>query len=199
MYDISATGKPEGVLNDYDLASWDKFPTTNNDITGTVPFMALNILADELEKQSPRLYRHDAGSFIWVLAYITLVSVQYNNCSVKISRPHALSCWFAENHYNHLNSKQALPRTYGLWFPVAESYKRYLATTRNLIEYWVQLDCTLFDLRAAGSTGPEMDDPRDTLENLIKGVDATFGANVEKEWEKLKVRLCEVAGIQETA
>jgi hypothetical protein len=199
MHDISTTGKPDGVLNDYDLASWDKFPTTNSDITGTVPFMALNILADEFEKRCPRLYRHDAESFIWVLAYITLVSVQYNNGSVKISRPHALNCWFAENRNNHLNSKQALPRTYGLRFPVAESYKRYLTTTRNLTEYWVQLDCTLFDLRAAGSTGPEIDGPRDTLGNLIKGMDATFGANVEKEWEKLKVRLREVAGIPETA
>ena len=42
MYSISATGKPEGVLSDCDLASWNEFPTTNSDRTGTVPFMALN-------------------------------------------------------------------------------------------------------------------------------------------------------------
>jgi len=31
MYNPSPTGKPEGVLNDYDLASWKEHPTPNSD------------------------------------------------------------------------------------------------------------------------------------------------------------------------
>src|SRR5205085_2329509 len=86
MYSLSPTGKPKGVLNDYDLASLVDSPTTNNDRTGTIPFLALNMLGGRFDDRIPRLYRHDAESFIWVLTYIALVNVEYKGHTVKVSR-----------------------------------------------------------------------------------------------------------------
>jgi hypothetical protein len=193
MYGISATGKPEGVLNDYDLASWDKFPTTNNDRTGTVPFMALDMLNNGLEKRIPRLYRHDAESFIWVLTYITLVSVQYKGRFIKISRPQSLNSWFAQDHEVHLSSKQGLPGYYGRRFPVTESHEWHLTTTGRLIEYWVRFDIASYD----NPDEQEIDDPKGALESFIRGVEAAFGGNVADEFKKLKVKLRKVAGTPE--
>ena len=197
MYSISVTGKPEGVLNDYDLASWDKFPTTNSDRTGTVPFMALNMLRGGLEQRIPRLYSHDAESFIWVLAYVTLVSVHYNGRFVKISRPLALNSWFAGVRVDHIQSKQALPGNYDRWFPVNKSHKRYSTITRNLIDYWALAHCAWFDARSTGSAEPEIDDPKGALESLIEGVEAAFKGNVPDEFKKLNVRLRKATGTPE--
>ena len=97
MYTVLPTGELKGVLRDYDLASRDVHPTVNRDHTGTIPFMALEIVEYRFEKRIPQLYRHDSESFIWVLAYLTLANVEYNEIRfVKISRPlPTLDPWFA--------------------------------------------------------------------------------------------------------
>ncbi|KAG9310654.1 hypothetical protein JVU11DRAFT_9234 [Chiua virens] len=64
--------KAIGVLNDYDLAT-TKDHVTGNQRTGTVPFMALNLLTkDGLAGEVKHLYAHDAESFMWVLLWISL-------------------------------------------------------------------------------------------------------------------------------
>ena len=78
MYDFLAeAGEPVGIVNDYDLATWVDHTTTNTDPTGTVPFMAIDLLDGGLDSRTPRLYRHDMESFVWVLAYITVLSHLY--------------------------------------------------------------------------------------------------------------------------
>ncbi|KAI6118354.1 hypothetical protein F5141DRAFT_1212270 [Pisolithus sp. B1] len=72
----TSDGTIMGVLNDFDLAS-----TEGDDIgterTGTVPFMALDLLRRHgIYNQTKHGYQHDAESFIWVLAWITL---RYDN------------------------------------------------------------------------------------------------------------------------
>ncbi|KAI6116673.1 hypothetical protein EDD17DRAFT_1510467 [Pisolithus thermaeus] len=72
----TSDGTIMGVLNDFDLAS-----TEGDDIgterTGTVPFMALDLLRRHgIYNQIKHGYQHDAESFIWVLAWITL---RYDN------------------------------------------------------------------------------------------------------------------------
>ena len=65
-----------GVLNDYDLASL-RNPSLGNERTGTIPFMALDLLGAKGQKGKVKhLYRHDLESFIWVLVWLTL---QYEN------------------------------------------------------------------------------------------------------------------------
>ncbi|KAG2142356.1 hypothetical protein DEU56DRAFT_259973 [Suillus clintonianus] len=66
-------GKWIGVLNDYDLSSTLHEGPTGNERTGTVPFMALDLLEkDAIDGNVSHLYRHDAESFIWVLVWICL-------------------------------------------------------------------------------------------------------------------------------
>ncbi|KAG1748446.1 uncharacterized protein EDB91DRAFT_1047965, partial [Suillus paluster] len=65
-------GRFIGVLNDFDLSS-TRVTSTNNERTGTVPFMALNLLTPEaFEGHVEHLYRHDAESLIWVLVWVCL-------------------------------------------------------------------------------------------------------------------------------
>ncbi|KAG2073282.1 hypothetical protein BDR04DRAFT_1095178 [Suillus decipiens] len=65
-------GKRMGVLNDYDLSSLidDRGPR-GNERTGTVPFMALDLLTAKAQRgEVKHLYRHDLESFIWVFIWI---------------------------------------------------------------------------------------------------------------------------------
>lgn len=68
------TGK--GVLIDWDLALFIadiNQDTANSERTGTIPFMALDLLATAgVEGDVQRLYRHDLESFIWVLIWVFL-------------------------------------------------------------------------------------------------------------------------------
>ncbi|KAG2149127.1 uncharacterized protein EDB93DRAFT_1250051 [Suillus bovinus] len=65
-------GKRMGVLNDYDLSSLANDPgPRGNERTGTVPFMALDLLTEEGQRgQVKHLYRHDLESFMWCFAWI---------------------------------------------------------------------------------------------------------------------------------
>ncbi|KAG1804415.1 uncharacterized protein BJ212DRAFT_1486696 [Suillus subaureus] len=67
-------GKLMGVLNDYDLSSLANDPgPRGNERTGTVPFMALDLLTEEGQRgEIKHLYRHDLESFVWCLAWISL-------------------------------------------------------------------------------------------------------------------------------
>jgi hypothetical protein len=72
-----------GVLNDYDLSSMKNVPT-GRERTGTIPFMALDLLSTEaVEGKIEHLYQHDAESFIWVLIW---VSIQYEDGKLSSHR-----------------------------------------------------------------------------------------------------------------
>jgi hypothetical protein len=70
MYD--KLNEDRGILNDYDLAHLNGRPRpSGTERTGTMPFMALDLLTDEAWKgMITRLYRHDCESFAWVLLWI---------------------------------------------------------------------------------------------------------------------------------
>ena len=58
-------GKEKGVLSDFDLAK----PVSQ--ITGTLPFMALDLLdEDGVKGLVAPLYRHQLESFTWVFVYL---------------------------------------------------------------------------------------------------------------------------------
>ncbi|KAG0706458.1 hypothetical protein DFH29DRAFT_1022318 [Suillus ampliporus] len=78
MYYRTKEGVLMGVLNDYDLSSLaTAFGPQGNERTGTVPFMALDLLTPEGQQGNVKhLYRHDLESFVWVLAW---VSLRYRN------------------------------------------------------------------------------------------------------------------------
>ncbi|KAG1741269.1 hypothetical protein EDB19DRAFT_717988 [Suillus lakei] len=68
----TSDGRYIGVLNDFDLSSTRDSPSSQ-ERTGTVPFMALELLMqDAIEGKVKHLYQHDAESFMWVLTWICL-------------------------------------------------------------------------------------------------------------------------------
>ena len=52
------TVNPVGMVNDFDLATWVDHPATNDDRTGSIPFMTTDSLDGGLDDRIPRLYRH---------------------------------------------------------------------------------------------------------------------------------------------
>ena len=195
MYSVSPTGKVEGVLNDYDLASWEKFPTTNSDRTGTVPFMALELLRGGLDRQIPRLYRHDAESFVWVLTYLAAITIEYKDLSVKIFRPPNFDPWFKDDFQSHHLSKRALDSGYDRLHKIPGHHKQYATTIRRLIAYWVDFDSGLMDSENAGSVEPEIDNPEGALERFINRVEMALGADAQKGFTKVGVLLLEAIRI----
>ena len=74
---INPTTK-HGVLNDWDLSydcssGGDEAHISGGERTGTLSFMALDLLTNEAWKGGvQRLYRHDLEGFIWVLPWVFL-------------------------------------------------------------------------------------------------------------------------------
>ncbi|KAG2134033.1 uncharacterized protein EDB93DRAFT_1339835 [Suillus bovinus] len=55
-----------GVLNDYDLSSIKRDGPRGKQVTGTVPFMVVDLLSQPvLEGKATHLYRHDAESLVY--------------------------------------------------------------------------------------------------------------------------------------
>jgi serine/threonine protein kinase len=74
-----------GVLNDYDLSSTQQDGPSGNERTGTIPFMAIDLLEDvAIEGKVQHLYQHDAESLIWVLAWVCL---RYEDGKLRRNRP----------------------------------------------------------------------------------------------------------------
>ncbi|KAG1865761.1 hypothetical protein C8R48DRAFT_705930, partial [Suillus tomentosus] len=62
-----------GVLNDYDLSSFKCDGPRGLERTGTLPFMAADLLTpDAMAGKVEHVYAHDAESLIWVLTWVCL-------------------------------------------------------------------------------------------------------------------------------
>lgn len=85
-------GRWIGVLNDYDLSSLKiNAGPTGNERTGTVPFMALDLLTPEGQQgEVAHLYRHDLESFVWVLVWVCL---RYKNGVLLAASSRLLDDW----------------------------------------------------------------------------------------------------------
>ena len=110
-----------GVLNDFDLArsrAVDRKPSSK-DNTGTLPFLALDLLCNEaFDGLVRRLYRHDAESFTWCLIYICICMKKDYDGQIRTITPHPLSSW-SENldscfRSKHSLSEEGLPREFPL-------------------------------------------------------------------------------------
>ena len=71
MYRRRVDGTIVGVLIDFDLAILSGSRSTNTERTGTMLFMALDMLSSITDDTHPsHLYRHDAESFLWVAIWV---------------------------------------------------------------------------------------------------------------------------------
>ena len=70
--------KIRGYLIDFDMSSLVGHDSRNLDRTGTMPFMALELLGSVAQEQTPVLhvYAHDGEAVCWVVFWLC---VQYNN------------------------------------------------------------------------------------------------------------------------
>ena len=62
-----------GVLTDFDFAWLMRIPGTDRDLTGIIPFMALELLQDQYWKGDiTRCYHHELEAFVWMLPFVFL-------------------------------------------------------------------------------------------------------------------------------
>ena len=193
MYGVSKDGNPLGIVNDFDLATWVGHSTTNSNRTGTIPFMAIDLLDGGLDRCIPRLYRHDLESFCWVLAYITVAEMKYESRTIKVSPPKGFTAWFQDSTQDereaHVTSKQALHMRYGLVTLVSARYYRHTETIQRIIRYWTSFHESLGErthkVRPRGPTlepvqeeevpgEPEVDDPAGSLGLFVDEVDKSL-------------------------
>lgn len=82
MVNTAKEGGPFMVLNDFDLAAvvspGDKSPKKGFEMTGTKPFMALELLKNSFGTVK-RLCRHDLESVIWVLVWLCRKAASWYN------------------------------------------------------------------------------------------------------------------------
>ena len=210
MYSISKRGVPLGVVNDFDLASWVGRSTTNNDRTGTIPFMAIDLLEGGLDRCIPRLYRHDMESFSWVLAYVTVATIKYKESTIGISTFGDVSAWFEDHNpsarITHVMSKQLFHLKYGITQEVSGRYRSYSHIIREITRYWFHFHVSLpFKNHKAqparpnplpvqdepAPSEPEVDDPAGSLRLFIEDVDKSLGG-ADGRFTELKATLLEV-------
>ena len=212
MYDICAkTESPVGVVNDFDLATWVDHSTTNNDRTGTIPFMAIDLLDGGLDRRIPRLYRHDAESFVWVLAYITVAKVEYKHGTIQISPLLGVNAWFKDNDHsdrdNHVSSKRLFHSAYGARQPVSGRYHDYVNVVKQMTRYWADFhessQAMMYTPQSVWpipmlvqeliASEPEVDNPVDSLGVFIETVGKLLGENAAvKGFAGVKALLQEV-------
>ena len=201
------TGGPVGIVNDFDLATWVNHSTTNNDRTGTIPFMAIDLLEGGYDKGAPRLYRHDLESFVWVLTYITVAKVEYEGHTIKISPLPNVDTWFIDRDYAdrlvHTSSKRHLQLGYGSAQQVSGRYSCYSKVIREMIRYWgdfhskyiVQPKLPIPTTQKPIVRESELDDPEGSLRAFIETVEESLGGGgVQEGFVAVKALLLRAIG-----
>src|SRR5258705_13907536 len=162
--------------------------------------MAIDLLEGGLDRRTPRLYRHDMESFSWVLAYVTVAKITYEDCTINISPRPGVDAWFRDGDVNerhaHISSKKHFHSEYGLTQRVYGRYRRYLKTIQQIVQYWCDLHQFLkcknlgeeLDWSDSDSeqevdalSDPEIDDPAGSLRSLIEEVEQSLGRTGTEE------------------
>ena len=117
---VTRGNDPRGILNDWDLAhicAKDGSTSISGERTGTVPFMALDLLAEAYwDGKIKRLFCHDLEGFIWILPWVFL---QFNGN--KLTNPVLRSWRTGDYKACHKEKKEFLYeeflqcRPMGLW------------------------------------------------------------------------------------
>ena len=78
--------KEKAVLSDFDLTKTSKSKLTcQNDIKGTLPFIALDLLTVEgMTDEIAPLYRHELASFTWGFIYLLLYACEARKRDLRL-------------------------------------------------------------------------------------------------------------------
>jgi len=100
-------------MNDWDLSHRTGESHDGGERTGTLPFMAMDLLdEDAIAGRKRRLYRHDLEGLIWILPWVFL---QYENGKLAHD---ALSTWCTGDHAACLAHKTHFLRSIGSTRPL---------------------------------------------------------------------------------
>jgi len=127
-----------GILNDFDLARFgDQVGASGQDNTGTLPFMALDLLSKGgLHGEIPRRYRHEAESFAWCLICLYIATVEDGKGRNRTRNPHPLLKWF-QSWDTSLDAKKGLEWHRLDLSGVPPAYPNAMDLARNLHKYWM--------------------------------------------------------------
>jgi hypothetical protein len=127
-----------GVLNNFNLARFaGQTGASGQDNTGTLPFMALDLLSEEgLRGEIPRRYRHEAESFAWTLICLYFATVEDKNGKNRTRDPHPLIEWFEDWNFSHQFKKGLEWHNHDFsGVPLAHPNTRIVAA--SLHKYWL--------------------------------------------------------------
>lgn len=139
-----------GVLADFDLSSL-KAKTSRNAIqTGTVPFMALDLLSTEaLSGEVEHDYGHEAEAYFWVGVYNT--ACYDNGCTVDSAVPAqwnshgVINMWKDKTYYlSNLHKHIATPSQKDVW--VGLSYLKVPLEQRQIFKRPTEPDPDILDI-----------------------------------------------------
>ena len=126
-----------GVLNDFDFAKLvGQTGVRGRDKTGTVPFMALDLVTSEgLSGGIPRRYRHEAESFSWSLIFLYLAVVKGEKGKNSTMLTECTSGWFEDWHAS-CDAKKGLELKDHDIPDVLLVYPNAKELADNLLKYW---------------------------------------------------------------
>jgi len=153
-----------GVLNDWDLSydsnSGDDEGHVGGERTGTLPFMALDLLTDQAWNGNvQRLYRHDLEGFIWVLPWVFL---QFEDSVLTIP---TLEKWQSGDYAECARAKRGLFSELQSKDIATESWKAEWELTASLL-YWLLIE---EGLRGHHSEAPPLS-PKDVFNKFYDGL-----------------------------
>ncbi|KAF9480256.1 hypothetical protein BDN70DRAFT_931918 [Pholiota conissans] len=138
-----------GVLSDFDFSILQWEPRVfGTDRTGTVPFMALALLKDDYwQGKIKRFFHHELESFVWILAYVSLLydgGIRKRNADVD--------AWVTSDYINCRRVKEdftALDNLNKLAEKAQPNYKAYWPLVKylcfELAAYHLRNDCRQYD------------------------------------------------------
>jgi hypothetical protein len=128
-------GRAKGIVNDWDMASHlnatGEVPTsTARHRTGTIPFMARDLLVDE---PPVHLYRHDLESFFYILIWAA-VHFDIQN-KTRLPTHHALKPWDDDSLKAARSAKSALFLTYDDTYSLL--FRHVREEFRDVLDNWI--------------------------------------------------------------
>jgi len=168
-----------GVLNDFDLSRFaDQKGASGQDNTGTLPFMALDLLSEEgLLGEIPRHYRHEAESFAWCLICLYFATATDSKGENHTRNPHPLHRWFTDWE-SSLDAKVALRWRNNDVAGVHLAHPNTRKLARALHKYWL-------DRYKRQFPDPPEDDGPERMAGLF-GIDAAVPVTEDPRYEELE-------------
>ncbi|KAG8820247.1 hypothetical protein FRC19_009029 [Serendipita sp. 401] len=137
MYWKDKNGNVYGKLTDFDLSSISGEPSNNKQRTGTLPFMALELLKPK--NPITHKYGHDVESFFWVIIHIILSTdeAHWRNCPMlDWGNLGKLALWKEKNSY--ITAQWDDPEFQPVVSDLVTDFERFLGFRKSIRSLYMQ-------------------------------------------------------------